>query len=36
MNKRLELTQTLYRQRLESERLDGVIKESLEGLGYGR
>jgi len=33
--KMLELTQTLYRQMEESEKLDAVIRENLEGLGYG-
>ncbi|MDA0267746.1 MAG: hypothetical protein O3A14_12495 [Cyanobacteria bacterium] len=35
-DKRLELTQTLYGQMAESERLDAVIRENLEGLGYGK
>jgi type I restriction enzyme M protein len=30
-----ELTQTLYRQMDESEKLDAVIRKNLEGLGYG-
>lgn len=34
-DKRLELTQRLYRQRLEPELLDWVIEENLAGLGYG-
>ena len=34
--KMAELTQTLYRQMEESEKLDAVIKENLAGLGYGR
>lgn len=34
--KMAELTQTLYGQMAEAERLDGVIKENLEGLGYGK
>ncbi|MEW8266485.1 MAG: class I SAM-dependent DNA methyltransferase [Candidatus Thiodiazotropha sp.] len=33
--KMAELTQTLYRQMEESEKLDAVIKENLAGLGYG-
>lgn len=33
--KMAELTQTLYRQMAESEKLDGVIKQNLAGLGYG-
>ncbi|MEB3274641.1 MAG: class I SAM-dependent DNA methyltransferase [Prochlorothrix sp.] len=33
--KMAELTETLYRQMAESERLDAVIRENLEGLGYG-
>lgn len=33
--KMAELTQTLYRQMDESERLDAVIRENLEVLGYG-
>ena len=33
--KMAELTQTLYEQMDESERLDAVIKENLAGLGYG-
>jgi type I restriction enzyme M protein len=33
--KMAELTQTLYRQMDESEKLDAVIRENLEGLGYG-
>ncbi|OZG69960.1 DNA methyltransferase [Hahella sp. CCB-MM4] len=31
-----ELTQTLYRQMAESEKLDAVIQRNLEGLGYGK
>jgi len=31
-----ELTQTLYRQMEESEKLDAVIRKNLEVLGYGR
>lgn len=30
-----ELTQTLYQQMDEAEKLDGVIKKNLAGLGYG-
>ena len=30
-----ELTQTLYQQMAESERLDAVIRGNLEALGYG-
>ena len=30
-----ELTQTLYQQMAESEKLDAVIKHNLMGLGYG-
>lgn len=30
-----ELTQTLYQQMVESEKLDAVIKQNLAGLGYG-
>ena len=30
-----DLTQTLYRQMAEGEKLDAVIRENLEGLGYG-
>jgi type I restriction enzyme M protein len=33
--KMTELTQTLYRQMEESERLDAVIRQNLEVLGYG-
>lgn len=33
--KMAELTQTLYAQMQESLRLDAVIRENLEGLGYG-
>jgi type I restriction enzyme M protein len=33
--KMAELTQTLYQQMAESEKLDVVIKENLAGLGYG-
>ena len=33
--KMAELTQTLYRQMDESEKLDAVIRENLEVLGYG-
>ncbi|MGD9949120.1 MAG: N-6 DNA methylase [Desulfobulbus sp.] len=33
--KMVELTQTLYAQMEESEKLDAVIKENLAGLGYG-
>lgn len=33
--KMAELTQTLYRQMAESEKLDRVIKQNLAGLGYG-
>ena len=33
--KMAELTKTLYEQMAESERLDGVIRENLKGLGYG-
>jgi type I restriction-modification system DNA methylase subunit len=33
--KMAELTQTLYRQMEESEKLDAVIRGNLEGLGYG-
>jgi len=33
--KMAELTQTLYRQMAESEKLDAVIRENLEALGYG-
>lgn len=35
MDKGLELTQTLYRQRLESEKLKALIREHSMGLGYG-
>ena len=34
--KMTELTQTLYRQMAESEKLDKVICENLAGLGYGQ
>ena len=34
--KMTELTQTLYRQMAESEKLDTVIRENLAGLGYGQ
>jgi type I restriction enzyme M protein len=34
--KMIELTQTLYRQMGESEKLDAAIKDNLAGLGYGR
>jgi type I restriction enzyme M protein len=34
--KMAELTQTLYQQMAESERLDAVIRKNLEALGYGR
>jgi type I restriction enzyme M protein len=30
-----ELTQTLYRQMAESEKLNAVIRQNLEVLGYG-
>jgi len=30
-----KLTQTLYGQMAESEKLDAAIRENLEGLGYG-
>jgi len=30
-----ELSQTLYQQMVEAEKLDVVIRENLEGLGYG-
>ncbi len=30
-----DLTRTLYRQMEESEKLDVVIRENLEALGYG-
>jgi len=33
--KMADLTQTLYRQMGESDKLDAVIRENLEGLGYG-
>lgn len=33
--KMLELTQTLFRQMEEAEKLDAVIRENLEALGYG-
>ncbi len=33
--KMADLTQTLYRQMEESEKLDAVIRENLEALGYG-
>jgi len=33
--KMAELTQTLYQQMAESERLDAVIRKNLEALGYG-
>lgn len=33
--KMAELSQTLYRQMAEGEKLDAVIRENLEGLGYG-
>jgi len=33
--KMTDLTQTLYRQMAESEKLDAVIRKNLEGLGYG-
>jgi type I restriction enzyme M protein len=33
--KMTELTQTLYSQMAESEKLDAMIKENLAGLGYG-
>jgi len=33
--KMTELTQTLYRQMEESEKLDAVIRKNLEALGYG-
>lgn len=35
MIKKNDLSQTLYRQMAESEKLDAVIRENLEGLGYG-
>jgi len=34
--KMTDLTQTLYRQMEESEKLDAVIRKNLEALGYGR
>ncbi len=34
--KMAELSQTLYKQMDEAEKLDAVIRKSLEGLGYGR
>jgi type I restriction enzyme M protein len=34
-HKMAELTQTLYRQMEEAEKLDAVIRENLETLGYG-
>ncbi|TNF09209.1 MAG: DNA methyltransferase, partial [Gammaproteobacteria bacterium] len=34
--KMTELTQTLYQQMEESEKLDAVIRENLEKLGYGK
>jgi len=34
--KMAELTQTLYRQMDESQKLDAVIKENLAGMGYGQ
>jgi type I restriction enzyme M protein len=34
-HKMAELTQTLYRQMGESERLDAVIRKNMETLGYG-
>ncbi|MEJ1336735.1 MAG: class I SAM-dependent DNA methyltransferase [Candidatus Sedimenticola sp. (ex Thyasira tokunagai)] len=33
--KMADLSQTLYRQMIESEKLDAVIRENLTGLGYG-
>ena len=33
--KMTELSQTLYRQMQEAEKLDAVIRKNLEGLGYG-
>ena len=30
-----DLTQTLYQQMAEAEKLDAVIKQNLAGLGYG-
>lgn len=33
--KMADLTQTLYRQMAESEKLDAVIRQNLEALGYG-
>jgi type I restriction enzyme M protein len=35
MIKKNELSQTLHRQMEESKKLDAVIRENLEGLGYG-
>lgn len=35
-NKMADLTQTLYKQMKESERLDEVIRKNLEALGYGK
>ena len=34
--KMTELSQTLYAQMKESAKLEGVIRENLEGLGYGK
>jgi type I restriction enzyme M protein len=31
-----EMSQTLYTQMAESEKLDTVIRKNLEGLGYGK
>ena len=33
--KMAKLSQALYRQMAESEKLDAAIRENLEGLGYG-
>lgn len=33
--KMAELSQTLFRQMAEGEKLDAVIRGNLEGLGYG-
>jgi type I restriction enzyme M protein len=35
-HKMAELTQTLYQQMAESEKLDAMIKENFAGLGYGQ
>ena len=34
--KMIEMSQTLYAQMAESEKLDTVIQKNLEGLGYGQ